>query len=62
MIDPFFFIDPVSNKHLLYYRSAHEPIRVAELAQDGKTFVSKPIEVLYPGEGTFHKLREAAFI
>lgn len=62
MIDPFFFIDPVSNKHLLYYGSAHEPIRAAELAQDGKTFVSEPIEVLYPGEGTFHKLREAAFI
>lgn len=62
MIDPCFFIDPVSNKHLLYYGSAHEPIRVVELADDGKTFISQPIELLYPGEGTFHKLREAAFI
>lgn len=62
MIDPCFFIDPVSNKHLLYYGSAHEPIRVVELSGNGKTFISKPIEVLYPGEGTFHKLREAAFI
>jgi arabinan endo-1,5-alpha-L-arabinosidase len=62
MIDPCFFIDPLSNKHLLYYGSAHEPIRVVELAQDGKTIISKPIEVLYPGQGTFHTLREAAFV
>lgn len=62
MIDPCFFIDPVSNRHLLYYGSAHEPIRVVELAHDGKTFIFKPIEVLYPGDGTFHKLREGAFV
>lgn len=62
MIDPFFFIDPVSKKHLLYYGSAHEPIKVVELAQNGKTFIAEPIDVLYPGKGTFHKLREAAFI
>jgi len=62
MIDPCFFIDPVSNKHLLYYGSAHQPIKVVELADDGKTFLSQPTPVLYPGEGTFHKLREAAFI
>lgn len=62
MIDPCFFIDPVSNKHLLYYGSAHEPIRVVELGQDGKTFISSPMEVLYPAEHTFQQLREAAFI
>lgn len=62
MIDPCFFIDPVSNKHLLYYGSAHEPIRVVEVAQDGKTFITKPVEVLYAGDGTFHKLREGAFV
>jgi arabinan endo-1,5-alpha-L-arabinosidase len=62
MIDPCFFIDPVSGKHLLYYGSAHQPIRVVELAEDGKTFISRPFEVLYPGKGTFHTLREAAFI
>ena len=62
MIDPCFFIDPVSNKHLLYYGSAHEPIRVVELAHDGKTFISKPIEVLFPGADPFQKLREAAFV
>jgi arabinan endo-1,5-alpha-L-arabinosidase len=62
MIDPCFFIDPVSNKHLLYYGSAHQPIRVVELGSDGKTFLSPPVAVLYPAPGTFHTLREAAFI
>jgi arabinan endo-1,5-alpha-L-arabinosidase len=62
MIDPCFFIDPVSNKHLLFYGSAHQPIRAVELANDGKTFVSEPIDVLFPGRGTFHTLREAAFV
>lgn len=62
MIDPCFFIDPVSNKHLLYYGSAHEPIRVVELAPDGKTFLSEPMPVLYPGIGPFQALREGAFV
>lgn len=62
MIDPCFFIDPVSNKHLLYYGSAHEPIRVVELADDGKTFVSEPTEVLFPGDEPFQKLKEGAFV
>ena len=62
MIDPCFFIDPVSNKHLLYYGSAHAPIWVVELSQDGKTFISKPVEGLYPGGDTFHKLREGSFV
>ncbi|HZG25916.1 MAG TPA: family 43 glycosylhydrolase [Chitinophagaceae bacterium] len=62
MIDPCFFIDPVSHRHFLYYGSAHQPIRVVELADAGDSFISKPLEVLYPGEGTFHKLREAAFV
>ncbi len=62
MIDPCFFADPVSGKHFLYYGSAHEPIRVVELAADGKTFISEPMAVLQPGEGDYHKLREGAFI
>ena len=62
MIDPCFFIDPVSGKHLLYYGSAFEAIKVVELGPDGKTFLCDPIDVLYPGEGTFHKLREGAFV
>jgi arabinan endo-1,5-alpha-L-arabinosidase len=62
MIDPCFFIDPMSGKHLLYYGSAREPIRVVELDQSGKRFTSDPIAVLYPAENPFHKLREGAFV
>ena len=63
MIDPCFFIDPVSGRHLLYYGSAHEPIRVAELAADGRSFVSKPEAVLWPdASAPFEQLREGAFI
>lgn len=62
MIDPCFFVDPISKKNLLYYGSAHQPIRVVEVAQDGKTFISTPREVLYPEEKTFHTLREGAFV
>ncbi len=62
LIDPCFFIDPISNKHLLFYGSAHEPIRVAELAEDGKTFITNPIEVLLPETTTYHKLLEGAFV
>ncbi len=62
MIDPCFFIDPISGKHLLYYGSAHEPIRVVALEQDGKTFEGEPVAILYPGNETFHRLREGAFM
>lgn len=62
LVDPCFFIDPVSNKHLLFYGSAHEPIRVVELDKDGKTFITEPTEVLYPGMDTYHKLLEGAFV
>ena len=62
MIDPCFFIDPLSGKYLLYYGSAHEPIRVEELAKDGCTIISEPAEVLYPGKEKYHILREGAFI
>lgn len=33
-----------------------------ELSPDGRTFMCEPIEVLHPGEGIFHQLREGAFI
>lgn len=62
MIDPCLFIDPVSHRHLLYYGSAHEPIRVVELEGDGKTFKADPVEVLYPGEESFQRLREGTFV
>ncbi|MEP6596249.1 MAG: family 43 glycosylhydrolase [Ginsengibacter sp.] len=62
MIDPCFFIDPVTKKYLLYYGSAHEPIRVVELAADGVTIINGPVPVLYPGNEPFQKLREGAFV
>jgi arabinan endo-1,5-alpha-L-arabinosidase len=62
MIDPCLFIDPVSGRHLLYYGSAHEPIRVVEMGPEGRSFLSAPVEVLHPGEHQFHRLREGAFV
>jgi len=62
LLDPCFFIDPISKKHLLFYGSAHEPIRVVELASDGQTFITSPKNILLPGETTYHKLREGAYV
>jgi arabinan endo-1,5-alpha-L-arabinosidase len=62
MIDPCFFVDPVSGRHLLYYGSAHEPIRVAELAPDGKSFITDPVSVLSPADSPFEQLREGAYV
>ena len=63
MIDPCFFIDPKTGRHYLYYGSAHEPIRVVELAADGRTFIGEPVAVLYPRPGVqYETLREGAFV
>lgn len=63
MIDPCFFYDLKTGKNLLYYGSAHEPISVVELANDGYSFISKPIAVLQPKPGVqFENLREGAFV
>ncbi|RYY07962.1 MAG: hypothetical protein EOP43_01665 [Sphingobacteriaceae bacterium] len=63
MIDPCFFYDAKSGKNLLYYGSAHEPISVVELADDGFSIISKPIDVLQPKPGVkFETLREGAFV
>jgi arabinan endo-1,5-alpha-L-arabinosidase len=63
MIDPCFFADPKTNRHYLYYGSAHEPIRAVELAEDGFTFLGPPVEVLWPRDGVrFETLREGAFM
>ncbi len=63
MIDPCFFYDTKSGKNLLYYGSAHEPISVVELADDGFSFISKPVAVLQPKPGVkFETLREGAFV
>ena len=63
MIDPCFFYDAKSGKNLLYYGSAHEPIRVVEVADDGFSFISQPKEVLQPNpDQKFERLREGTFV
>jgi arabinan endo-1,5-alpha-L-arabinosidase len=63
MIDPCFFADPVSGRQFLYYGSAHEPIRVAALAADGRSFISEATAVLWPdAEAPLEQLREGAFV
>ena len=63
MIDPCFFADPKTNRHYLYYGSAHEPIRAVELAADGRTFLTPPVDVLSPRPGVrYETLREGAFV
>lgn len=63
MIDPCFFTDPQTGRHYLYYGSAHEPIRAIEMADDGRTFLSEPVDVLPPRPGVrFEALREGTFL
>ncbi len=63
LIDPCFFIDPMTNTNYLYYGSGHEPIRVAELSADGTQFISEPVSVLWPNNANkYERLREGAYI
>ena len=62
MIDPCLFVDPVSGKHLLYYGSAHQPISVVEMGENGITVLTEPIAVLQPIDEPFHRLLEGAFV
>jgi arabinan endo-1,5-alpha-L-arabinosidase len=63
MIDPCYFIDPESNRHFLYYGSAHEPIRVIEMEKDGRSVKEEPKEILYPDPTRpYESLREGAFV
>jgi arabinan endo-1,5-alpha-L-arabinosidase len=52
-IDPMEFDDPATGKHLLYWGSGFEPIRVQELAPDMVSFVpgSSPRELVSPAPG-----------
>jgi arabinan endo-1,5-alpha-L-arabinosidase len=49
-IDPMAFDDPATGKHLLYWGSGFEPIKVQELSADRLSFKagSKPIELVRP--------------
>ena len=65
-IDPMAYDDPVTGKHLLYWGSGFEPIKVQELCPDRVTFApdSKPVDLIWPnGEnGGFPRLVEASWV
>jgi arabinan endo-1,5-alpha-L-arabinosidase len=65
-IDPHAFDDPVTGKHLLYWGSGFQPIKVQELSPDRLSFApdSAPIDLIWPnGEnGSFPRLVEAAWV
>ena len=65
-IDPMAFDDPATGKHLLYWGSGFEPIRVQELAADRCSFAegSEPIGLIWPNgkNGAFPRLVEASWV
>jgi arabinan endo-1,5-alpha-L-arabinosidase len=62
MIDPCYFIDPVSGRHFLYFGSAHEPIRVIEMEESGRVVKGDPIDLVFPEQRKYESLREGAFV
>ena len=65
-IDPMAYDDPVTGKHLLYWGSGFQPIKVQELAPDRMSFVSdsRPIDLIWPNgkKGAFPRLVEASWV
>ena len=65
-IDPMAFDDPSTGKHLLYWGSGFQPIKVQELAADRMSFVpeSEQIDLIWPNgrEGAFPRLVEASWV
>ncbi len=65
-IDPMAFDDPATGKHLLYWGSGFQPIKVQELAEDRLSFLptSEPVDLVWPNpvEGAFPRLVEASWI
>ena len=65
-IDPMAFDDPITGKHLLYYGSGFQPIKVQELAADRMSFEpgTGPIDLIWPNgeKGSFPRLVEAAWV
>jgi len=65
-IDPMAYDDPVTGKHLLYWGSGFQPIKVQELAHDRMSFApdSSPINLIWPNgeKGAFPRLVEAAWL
>jgi arabinan endo-1,5-alpha-L-arabinosidase len=65
-IDPMAFDDPVSGKHLLYWGSGFEPVKVQELAPDRMSFApgSSPKPLVWPNatKGAFPVLVEGSWM
>ena len=65
-IDPMAFDDPATGKHLLYWGSGFQPIKVQELSPDRLSFASgsAPIDLIWPNgkEGGFPRLVEASWV
>ncbi|URD60735.1 glycoside hydrolase family 43 protein [Sphingomonas sp. KRR8] len=65
-IDPMAYDDPVTGKHLLYWGSGFQPIKVQELAADRRSFAtgSAPIDLIWPNgeQGSFPRLVEASWV
>src|SRR3954447_6596325 len=65
-IDPMAYDDPATGKHLLYWGSGFQPIKVQELAPDRISFApgSKPTDLVWPNpvKGAFPRLVEACWV
>lgn len=64
-IDPMAFVDPKSGKKLLYWGSAHKPIKVQEMETDWTSFKkgTAPKDVVWPyKENQYDKLIEGAWV
>jgi arabinan endo-1,5-alpha-L-arabinosidase len=65
-IDPMAFDCPVTGKHLLYWGSGFQPLKVQELSEDRMSFApgSKPIDLVWPNpkKGAFPRLVEASWV
>lgn len=65
-IDPMAYDDPATGKHLLYWGSGFQPIKVQELAEDRLSFAkgSEQIDLIWPNpvEGKFPRLVEASWV
>jgi arabinan endo-1,5-alpha-L-arabinosidase len=65
-IDPMAYDDPVTGKHLLYWGSGFQPIKVQELAPDRVSFApeSSQIDLIWPNgkHGAFPRLVEASWV
>jgi arabinan endo-1,5-alpha-L-arabinosidase len=65
-IDPMAYDDPVTGKHLLYWGSGFQPIKVQELGPDRLSFApnSNPVDLVWPNpiKGAFPRLVEASWV